>query len=62
MKQKIKYRICEISVAVSMIGIFLTVGALENFSISVGEFLAIGGAFAAIGFAAVVFGCWEDSK
>lgn len=59
MKRKIKNRICEAATLLGSAGVFLTVGAVENFSIALGRGAVIMALCAAAAIAAVCVGCKE---
>lgn len=59
MKRKIKNRICEAAALLGSVGVFLTVGAVENFSITLSRGAVITTLFAALAIAAVYVGCKE---
>ncbi len=60
MNRKIKNRVCEAAALLGSVGVFLTVGAVENFSISLGTGAGVMAVFAALAVAAVCVGCKED--
>lgn len=57
--KKIKANVYEIVILLACVGGFLAVGAVENFSISIGRGLLIIGGCAIVGAAATVMGCHE---
>lgn len=59
MNRKIKGRICEAAALLGSVGVFLTVGAVENFSISLRTGAGIMAICAALAIAAVCVGCKE---
>ena len=59
MKHKIKNRICEAAALLGAVGVFLAVGAVENFTISLRTGAGIMAAFAAMAVTAVYVGCKE---
>lgn len=61
MKRKIKGRICEAAALLGSVGVFLTVGAVENFSITLSCGAVITALFAALAIAAVCVGCKEEN-
>ena len=61
MKRKIKGRICEAAALLGSVGVFLTVGAVENFSITLGRGAVITALFVALVIAAVCVGCKEGN-
>lgn len=61
MKHKIKGGIIEAAMSISLAGVFLTVGAVENFSISIGRGAVIVTLCAALAIAAVCAGCKEEN-
>lgn len=61
-KKRIKDRICEATILLAMAGMFLTVGAVENFSISLGKGILISGVFIISAAAAAVIGCMEAGR
>ena len=60
MKRKIKGCICEAAALLGSVGVFLTVGAVENFSIALGRGAVITALFAALAITAVCVGCKEE--
>ena len=61
MKRKIKNRICEAAALLGSVGVFLTVGAVENFSIALSRGAVIMALFAALAITAVCVGCKEEN-
>lgn len=59
MNRKIKNRICETAALLGSVGVFLTVSAVENFSIALGDGAVIMALCAAQAIAAVCVGCKE---
>lgn len=59
MKNKTIGRICEGVTLASCVGLFLTVGAVENFSVSLGRGLLIIALCAGVAAVAVAVGCKE---
>lgn len=57
--KKIKTTAYEIAILLACVGGFLTVGAVENFSIGIGRGLLIIGGCAIVGAVATVMGCRE---
>lgn len=62
MKRKIKEGIYEAIIIAAMAGVFLAVGAVESFSISIGRGIALVSIFTAAGAFAVVAACKEDKR
>ena len=61
MNHKIKGRICETAALLGAVGVFLTVGAVENFSITLSRGAVIMALCAALAIAAVCVGCKEGN-
>ena len=61
MNRKIKGRICEAAALLGAVGVFLTVGAVENFSIALGRGAVIMAFCAGLSIAAVCVGCKEEN-
>jgi len=57
--RKIKGRICEAAALLGSVGVFLTVGAVENFSIALSRGAVIMALCAGLSIAAVCVGCKE---
>lgn len=60
MRNKMISRICEAAALLGSVGVFLTVGAVENFSIALSRGVVIMALCAALAIAAVCVGCKEE--